>query len=366
MKEHETHRPYEIALDYDDAFARSPLPAPVPKSDAAGYPHSWSPRTAPSVHQQWLDDQAVFMRPPRALDRESGAYAVSHSLPPRGVGGKEIGVLAAAAVIGLTLAGVSAAVLWQRDAPPVAASRADVSAPSQVVQQRAPSRAPRSEPAPAIAAAPAPEPRAASPAVDTRPAPRPRAKPEPVAVTPSAPVAVRAAPVAPAADPEPAPVVASAPPEAPPPEEPEPEEPAVPAGPPGEFDRDAARSAMFGAAARAAGCGVENGPTGRGRVAVTVAPGGSVTSVSVGPPFGGSSVGGCVASAFRAVVLPPFTGSSVTLHKSFDIAAPKSRVSAAAEEPAPEAPSPKKRASNQRASKKRARRGSRKHKVSLE
>ncbi len=86
------------------------------------------------------------------------------------------------------------------------------------------------------------------------------------------------------------------------------------------FSRGAAVSALNAAAGAASGCKKADGPTGRGRVSVTFAPSGKVSSAVVnGPPFAGTSVGGCVAAAFRRASVPPFSGSPVTVHKSFSI-----------------------------------------------
>ncbi len=85
------------------------------------------------------------------------------------------------------------------------------------------------------------------------------------------------------------------------------------------FNAAGARSALAAAAGRAAGCSSPDGPTGRGTVAVTFAPSGNVTQAVVGAPFGGTTVGSCVAVAFRAVSVPPFSGSHTTVHTSFFI-----------------------------------------------
>ncbi|MBI5535560.1 MAG: zinc-ribbon domain-containing protein [Deltaproteobacteria bacterium] len=115
-------------------------------------------------------------------------------------------------------------------------------------------------------------------------------------------------------------------PEAKTPDPPKTEEPKAPPPPdPGggatnPFDRGAAISALNAAAGGASGCKKPDGPTGTGRVAVTFAPSGRVTSANVeGPPFAGTSVGGCVAARFRGASVPPFAGSPVTVHKSFSI-----------------------------------------------
>ena len=95
-------------------------------------------------------------------------------------------------------------------------------------------------------------------------------------------------------------------------EEPEPE-------PVAEFNRGAARSALSSAAGAASGCGQSGGPTGRGSAQVTFSSSGRVSGVSVGPPFAGTAVGSCAAAAFRNASVPPFSGNSVSLGKSFFI-----------------------------------------------
>lgn len=86
------------------------------------------------------------------------------------------------------------------------------------------------------------------------------------------------------------------------------------------FDRTAAMAALSAAADAARACKADEGPTGRGKIQVTFAPSGSVTSAIVeGPPFAGTPVGGCVASAFTGARVPPFDGAPVDITKSFDI-----------------------------------------------
>lgn len=86
------------------------------------------------------------------------------------------------------------------------------------------------------------------------------------------------------------------------------------------FDVGAAKAALNAAAANAAGCGTAGGPKGSGKVQVTFAPSGRVTSANVvSGPFGGTSVGGCVASKFRAARVPAFSGSPQTVAKSFTV-----------------------------------------------
>jgi predicted Zn finger-like uncharacterized protein len=86
------------------------------------------------------------------------------------------------------------------------------------------------------------------------------------------------------------------------------------------FSKASAISALGGAAGSAGGCKKAGGPTGVGKVQVTFAPSGRVTSATVmGPPFAGTAVGGCVASAFRRAKVPAFSGNPVTVSKSFSI-----------------------------------------------
>lgn len=86
-----------------------------------------------------------------------------------------------------------------------------------------------------------------------------------------------------------------------------------------EFDVNAARGALTAAAGQASGCKKSGGPTGKGRVAVTFANSGRATQALVEPPFGGTSVGSCVAQIFRRTSVPPFGGAPVTVRKNFSV-----------------------------------------------
>ncbi|MEI9937818.1 MAG: serine/threonine-protein kinase [Pseudomonadota bacterium] len=85
------------------------------------------------------------------------------------------------------------------------------------------------------------------------------------------------------------------------------------------LNRGAALSALGSAASAAAACRRPDGPSGSGSASVTFSPDGPVKSVSVSAPFAGTAVGQCVATVFRGVHVPPFSGSSITLPKSFQI-----------------------------------------------
>jgi predicted Zn finger-like uncharacterized protein len=86
------------------------------------------------------------------------------------------------------------------------------------------------------------------------------------------------------------------------------------------FDTGSAKTALASASSSAASCKKDDGPTGTGKVQVTFAPTGRATSATViEGPFGGTSVGGCVAKLFRAARVPAFSGDPVTVSKSFTI-----------------------------------------------
>jgi predicted Zn finger-like uncharacterized protein len=93
---------------------------------------------------------------------------------------------------------------------------------------------------------------------------------------------------------------------------------AKPSGP--AFNVAAAKAALNSAAASASGCRAPAGPSGTGKVQVTFAPSGNVTSaLIISGPFGGTPVGSCVARTFRAAKVPAFDGSPMTVAKSFTI-----------------------------------------------
>jgi serine/threonine protein kinase len=154
--------------------------------------------------------------------------------------------------------------------------------------------------------------------------PDPAAAPVPTPSKPSTPENIQldeAQPSAPTRT-TPAKVQAPAPdsPAEPPDEQPAPApRPAVPPAERGLLNRGAALSALAAAAGRATACTNADGPSGSGRAMVTFSPDGPVTGVSVPPPFAGTAVGACVATAFRSAKVPPFTGSAVTLPQSFRV-----------------------------------------------
>lgn len=80
------------------------------------------------------------------------------------------------------------------------------------------------------------------------------------------------------------------------------------------FNRAAAVKSINALKASAAACKSADGPNGNARVLITFAPSGRVTVATVpGPPFAGTSVGGCVAATMRRATVPPFVGGNVTV-----------------------------------------------------
>jgi serine/threonine protein kinase len=105
-------------------------------------------------------------------------------------------------------------------------------------------------------------------------------------------------------------------PEAPPP----PTEKAPPPDQRAPLNRASALTSLSAAANSAASCKRPGGPSGAGTVSVTFSPEGPVSSVNVSAPFGGTPVGACIQTVFRGAHVAPFSGSAVTLSKSFRIA----------------------------------------------
>jgi outer membrane biosynthesis protein TonB len=84
-----------------------------------------------------------------------------------------------------------------------------------------------------------------------------------------------------------------------------------------DFNKEAARQALEDAGQRAASCRTIDTPAGAARVAVTFSPAGNVTAAVIeSGPFVGTAAGGCVASKFKTVRVPAFTGDPITVHKS--------------------------------------------------
>jgi hypothetical protein len=207
---------------------------------------------------------------------------------------------------------------------PVAASAAPTGSPPALVAAAAaptvrpavatptPTATPRASVPAQAEVASTPAPRDPANVYDDKDGPRPQATEPAPAPTSEPPPAPQAA--APALAPSTAPATATAPSA-----EPAPAEPSEGEGP--QVDRGALESALASAARAAAACDLgEYGAHGSGRIAVTFAPSGRVTRALVeSGPLIGTTVGGCVARAFREATIPPFGGGPVTAHRSFHV-----------------------------------------------
>ena len=85
------------------------------------------------------------------------------------------------------------------------------------------------------------------------------------------------------------------------------------------FDPHATTLALAAAAATAGECKKRGDPGGVGRVTVTFAPNGRVTNAVVGGAFAGTPIGDCVASIFRKIEIPPYSGAGLTVAQNFSI-----------------------------------------------
>jgi hypothetical protein len=87
-----------------------------------------------------------------------------------------------------------------------------------------------------------------------------------------------------------------------------------------EFDKAAAKAALASAASRASVCKPADDPGGGAKVSVTFAPSGRVTTSRVtGAPYQGTTIGGCIAAAFRSASIPPFDGAPVTVSRDVNL-----------------------------------------------
>jgi len=82
------------------------------------------------------------------------------------------------------------------------------------------------------------------------------------------------------------------------------------------FDRPAAARAL---GISVASCKRADGPTGPGHARITFQSNGTVSAVEVEAPYGGTSVGACVAQRYRSASVPAFTGAPLTVGKTFSV-----------------------------------------------
>jgi hypothetical protein len=79
------------------------------------------------------------------------------------------------------------------------------------------------------------------------------------------------------------------------------------------FDAESAKRAVLAQLTKVAACKEAGSPVGQTSAAITFAPNGKVSGVTLGAPFAGTSTGTCMSAAFREVQVAPFTGSPATV-----------------------------------------------------
>jgi hypothetical protein len=243
------------------------------------------------------------MEPAQSMD--------SMTLPSETPNGRRLWPILLAAGAGLALAGGG---IWMFG-PSRGTAAANAATPSSehaalAAQLPAPADVP---PLPAEAAAPAPAPATPPAADEPAPAPTPDVAAEgekPAAVAAIEPAASSAASSTKETVKEKEKDKPSA--RKPPPR-------AVPTSTKAAFDKGAAKTALASAASAAAACGAGGAPA-KGKIQVTFAPTGKVSDAQlVEGPFAGTTAGKCAMRHFRAAKVPAFSGTAVTVAKSFKV-----------------------------------------------
>ncbi len=93
-----------------------------------------------------------------------------------------------------------------------------------------------------------------------------------------------------------------------------------------EFDKHQAKLELIRAARSAQTCvGVvsQDSPKGKGTVTLTFGNDGHVKKATIGAPFDGTDMGKCAINAMKAVIVPPFKGSDVTMDWDVDLSPKK-------------------------------------------
>lgn len=209
--------------------------------------------------------------------------------------------------------------------PPAAPTHADTSTPDvPPVAVPVPAATPNASGTAVVDAAPPPlEPASATPPTPPEPPPpepkvpvdpKPEAPPTVPDTTKNNPVVPKTnpAPVAntkpPALTPTPKPTPSAAPSSAPAPVD------------PNAFNPEAAKGSLRAMEGILASCKKPDGPTGPGKVKVTFANSGAVSSVEmVGAPYAGTPVGDCASSRFKMARVTPFEGSPGVVDYAFRI-----------------------------------------------
>jgi hypothetical protein len=88
---------------------------------------------------------------------------------------------------------------------------------------------------------------------------------------------------------------------------------------PNAWNESAARARLAQANAVLSFCKKPDEPTGPGSASVTFSPEGTVTNVTVDPPYAGTKAGDCIAGQFRRAKVNSFQGTSQTIKHSFEV-----------------------------------------------
>ncbi len=312
------------------APAPAPAPAPPPPMQPAMQPHMQAPHMQPPHMQQ--APQAVQapnmpMGPgPQAMAPGMPAhFAPPQQQPPFGYPGAQAQpgfaepvpakksptgvILAVVAVVVLGLGGVAAFLFLGREPAPVVTAPTAAPTPDPV-----PAPSPAPTPPPVVDPTPTPAPTAAADtdagaatAADTAPTPTATAAATTTATATAAPTAANWAPststATAAAVPVPVPV---------PKPTPEPVDPNA-------WNESAARARLAQANGVLVFCRQPDGPKGPGSATVTFAPDGTVSNVTMDPPYAGTKAGDCVAGQFKRAKVNAFDGASRTIKHSFEV-----------------------------------------------
>lgn len=95
--------------------------------------------------------------------------------------------------------------------------------------------------------------------------------------------------------------------------------PTKPAVDPNAFNEAAARARLSQANGVLAFCKKPGGVTGAGKASVTFGPDGTVSNVSLNPPYAGTKEGACITSQFRRAKISAFVGAPQTVRHSFEV-----------------------------------------------
>jgi hypothetical protein len=88
---------------------------------------------------------------------------------------------------------------------------------------------------------------------------------------------------------------------------------------PNAWNESAARARLSQANGVLVFCRQPDGQTGPGSATVTFAPDGTVSSVTMDPPYAGTKAGDCVAGQFKRAKVNAFDGASRTIKHSFEV-----------------------------------------------